>query len=50
MHKNIQFDFKDKCEDEAISLALDFNFVCDLTSMVIEEDSNYINIGNGMYI
>ena len=40
---------KDKCEDEAIKLATDFNFVCDLTSMIIEESNKYLTIGKGIY-
>ena len=41
---------KDECEDEAIKLAMDFNFICDLTSMVIEESNKYLTIGKGIYI
>merc|ERR1712241_766885 len=33
------------CEDEATKLALKYNFVTDLTSLVIEEDDDYINKG-----
>merc|ERR1719350_468455 len=33
------------CENEATKLALKYNFVTDLTSLVIEEDDNYINKG-----
>jgi len=36
---------KDKCEDEAIRLALKYNFVTDLTSLVIEENDDYIKKG-----
>merc|ERR550534_2732788 len=35
----------DKCEDEALRLALKYNFVTDLTSLVIEEDDDYVNKG-----
>merc|ERR1712008_421366 len=35
----------DECEDEALRLALKYNFVTDLTSLVIEEDDDYINKG-----
>ena len=38
-------DENDKCEDEALRLALKYNFVTDLTSLVIEEDDDYINKG-----
>merc|ERR1712048_518417 len=33
------------CENEATKLALKYNFVTDLTSLVIEEDDDYINKG-----
>merc|ERR1711976_1161576 len=36
---------KNKCEEEAIRLALKYNFVTDLTSLVIEENDEYINKG-----
>jgi len=36
---------KNKCEDEAIRLALKYNFVTDLTSLVIEENDDYIKKG-----
>ena len=32
----------DECEEEAIRLAIKFNFVCDLTSMVIVENDQYV--------
>merc|ERR1712083_477045 len=35
----------EECEDEALRLALKYNFVTDLTSLVIEEDDDYINKG-----
>ena len=35
----------DECEEEAIRLAIKFNFVCDLTSMVIVEDDQYVTKG-----
>jgi hypothetical protein len=35
----------DECEDEAIRLAIKFNFVCDLTSMVIVDDDQYVTKG-----
>jgi len=38
-------DENDKCEDEALRLALKYNFVTDLTSLVIEEDDDYVNKG-----
>jgi len=36
---------KNECEEEAIRLALKYNFVTDLTSLVIEENDEYINKG-----
>merc|ERR1712012_1309841 len=36
---------KNECEEEAIRLALKCNFVTDLTSLVIEENDEYINKG-----
>merc|ERR1712062_63337 len=36
---------KNECEEEAIKLALKYHFVTDLTSLVIEEDDDYINKG-----
>merc|ERR1711988_1376718 len=36
---------KNECEDEAIRLALKYNFVTDLTSLVIEENDDYIRKG-----
>merc|ERR1712223_312563 len=36
---------KNECEKEAIRLALEYNFVTDLTSLVIEENDEYINKG-----
>merc|ERR1719336_3364050 len=36
---------KNKCENEAIRLALKYNFVTDLTSLVIEENDDYIKKG-----
>jgi len=36
---------KNECEDEAIRLALKYNFVTDLTSLVIEENDDYIKKG-----
>merc|ERR1719362_603847 len=38
-------DEDDECEDEALRLALKYNFVTDLTSLVIEEDDDYVNKG-----
>ena len=38
-------DENEECEDEALRLALKYNFVTDLTSLVIEEDDDYINKG-----
>merc|ERR1712008_579454 len=35
----------EECDDEALRLALKYNFVTDLTSLVIEEDDDYINKG-----
>ena len=35
----------DECEEEAVRLAIKFNFVCDLTSMVIVEDDQYVTKG-----
>ena len=40
---------KDECEDEAVKLAMDFNFICDLTSMVIEESNKYLTMGKGIH-
>merc|ERR1711963_950634 len=36
---------KNECKEEAIRLALKYNFVTDLTSLVIEENDEYINKG-----
>merc|ERR1712066_424713 len=36
---------KNECEEEAIRLALKYNFVTDLTSLVIEANGEYINKG-----
>merc|ERR1712038_655037 len=36
---------KNECEEEAIRLALKYHFVTDLTSLVIEENDEYINKG-----
>merc|ERR1711976_985555 len=36
---------KDKCKEEAIRLALKHNFVTDVTSMVVEEEDEYVNKG-----
>ena len=36
---------KDKCKKEAIRLALKYNFVTDVTSMVIEEEDKYVKKG-----
>ena len=36
----------DRCEKEAIRLALKYNFVTDVTSMVVEEDDEYITKKN----
>merc|ERR1711962_991578 len=36
---------KDKCKEEAIRLALKYNFVTDVTSMVVEEEDEYVNRG-----
>merc|ERR1712172_244354 len=36
---------KNECEEEALRLALKYNFVTDLTSLVIEENDDYINKG-----
>merc|ERR1711962_568250 len=44
---------KDKCKEEAIRLALKYNFVTDVTSMVVEEEDEYVNkgtLGIGEYI
>merc|ERR1712203_222336 len=38
-------DENEECEDEALRLALKYNFVTDLTSLVIEEDDDYVNKG-----
>merc|ERR1719362_1166319 len=38
-------DENDECEDEALRLALKYNFVTHLTSLVIEEDDDYVNKG-----
>merc|ERR1719310_1135746 len=35
----------DKCKEEAIRLALKYNFVTDVTSMVVEEEDEYVNKG-----
>jgi len=43
----------DKCKEEAIRLALKYNFVTDVTSMVVEEEDEYVNkgtLGIGEYI
>merc|ERR1711971_252744 len=36
---------KDRCKDEAIRLALKYNFVTDVTSMVVEEEDEYVKKG-----
>merc|ERR1712038_1712730 len=36
---------KNECEEEAVRLALKYNFVTDLTSLVIEANDDYINKG-----
>ena len=36
---------KDKCKKEAIRLALKYNFVTDVTSMIIEEEDKYVKKG-----
>ena len=36
---------EDKCKEEAIRLALKYNFVTDVTSMVVEEEDEYVNKG-----
>merc|ERR1712110_357469 len=36
---------EDKCKEEAIRLALEYNFVTDVTSMVVEEEDEYVNKG-----
>merc|ERR1711976_775914 len=36
---------EDKCKEEAIRLALKYNFVTDVTSMVVEEEDEYISKG-----
>merc|ERR1719195_2311794 len=36
---------EDKCKEEAIRLALKYNFVTDVTSMVVEEEDKYVNKG-----
>merc|ERR1711962_361943 len=44
---------KDKCKKEAIRLALKYNFVTDVTSMVVEEEDEYVSkgtLGVGEYI
>merc|ERR1712083_352066 len=38
-------DENEECEDEALRLALKYNFVTDLTSLVIKEDDDYVNKG-----
>merc|ERR1712062_625153 len=35
----------DKCKEEAIRLALEYNFVTDVTSMVVEEEDEYVSKG-----
>ena len=35
----------DECKEEAIRLAIKFNFVCDFTSMVIVENDQYVTKG-----
>jgi len=35
----------DKCKEEAIRLALEYNFVTDVTSMVVEEEDEYVKKG-----
>ena len=43
---NKQIDSEtDECKEEAIRLAIKFNFVCDLTSMVIVENDQYVTKG-----
>jgi len=39
-------DGSDRCEKEAIRLALKYNFVTDVTSMVVEENDEYITKKN----
>merc|ERR1712062_317721 len=36
---------EDKCKEEAIRLALKYNFVTDVTSMVVEEEDEYVSKG-----
>merc|ERR1719288_135735 len=36
----------DNCKEEAIRLALKYNFVTDVTSMVVEEHDEYVKKGN----
>merc|ERR1712066_900312 len=36
---------EDECEEEAIRLALKYNFVTDVTSMVVEEEDEYVKKG-----
>merc|ERR1711976_824897 len=36
---------EDKCKEKAIRLALKYNFVTDVTSMVVEEEDEYVNKG-----
>jgi len=36
---------EDRCKEEAIRLALKYNFVTDVTSMVVEEEDEYVNKG-----
>merc|ERR1711881_114210 len=36
---------EDKCKEEAIRLALEYNFVTDVTSMVVEEEDEYVKKG-----
>jgi len=44
---NLEFpDGTDRCEKEAIRLALKYNFVTDVTSMVVEENDEYITKKN----
>ena len=38
------------CENEAVKLAKEFNFVTDVTSMVVEANSDYINNGKYLFI
>merc|ERR1711899_581980 len=42
---NSEVEENTDCENEATKLALKYNFVTDLTSLVIEEDDDYINKG-----